>query len=127
MAEPFLLIVAPAGRTKLVISFETPTRLRAAAMLTGSATVDLTAWQYAMGADTVEYVRNTGATPGLTALVRQAGQVVGRVETVFRPDGTLVSSRLYLPQGPSRLELTFTENTTPATFKPDIWTQPQQH
>ncbi|MFL5519952.1 MAG: hypothetical protein ACJ8B6_03380 [Gemmatimonadales bacterium] len=97
-----------------------------AAELTGSVADSLTAWQYVFGADTVEYVRNTGTTPGLTALVRQAGQVVGRVETVFGPDGALVSSRLYLPQGPSRLELTFTENTTPASFKPEIWNRPER-
>lgn len=95
------------------------------ATLTGGVAGDVTAWQYATSVDTVEYVRTTGATPGLKALVRQEGRVIGRVETVFGPDGALVSSRLYLPEGPSRLELTFTENTTPASFKPEIWNRPE--
>jgi hypothetical protein len=96
------------------------------AVLTGGVTGDTTAWQYATSADTVEYVRTTGATPGLKALVRQDGRVIGRVETDFGPDGALRSSRLYLPDGPSRLELTFTENTTPASFKPEIWNRPER-
>jgi hypothetical protein len=96
------------------------------AVLTGAVSGDVTAWQYATSADTVEYVRTVGPTPGLKALVRQEGRVVGRVETVFGPDGALRSSRLYLPEGPSRLELTFTENTTPASFKPEIWNRPER-
>jgi hypothetical protein len=52
--------------------------------------------------------------------------VVGRVETHYGLDGSLVSSRLYLPEGPSRLELTFTGDTTPASFKPEIWNQPER-
>ena len=98
------------------------------AEVTGGMSADAQAWSYASGADTVEYVRSTGAGtgPGLMALVRQGGQVVGRVETTYGPDGSLLSSRLYLPNGPSLLELTFTENTTPASFKPEIWTKPEQ-
>jgi hypothetical protein len=96
------------------------------AALTGAVAGDTTAWQYATSADTVEYVRTGGQTPGLKALVRQEGRVVGRVETVLGPDGAPLSSRLYLPEGPSRLDLTFTENTTPASFKPEIWNRPER-
>jgi hypothetical protein len=96
------------------------------AALTGAVAGDVTAWQYATSTDTVEYVRTAGELPGLKALVRQEGRVVGRVETVLGPDGAPRSSRLYLPEGPSRLELTFTENTTPATFKPEIWIRPER-
>jgi hypothetical protein len=96
------------------------------AQVDGGMGVGTKAWTYVSGADTVEYVRTEGQAPGLKALVRQEGRVVGRVETQFGSDGSPVSSRLYLPQGPSRLELTFTENTAPATFKPEIWTKPEQ-
>jgi len=99
---------------------------REGAAVAGGAGLDTQAWMYASGADTVEYVRTEGKSPGLKALVRQQGRVIGRVETVFGPDGSLLSSRLYLPDGPSRLDLTFTENTTPASFKPEIWTKPEQ-
>lgn len=86
----------------------------------------LTAWEYAGATDTVEYVRTTGAAPRLTALVRGADGLVGRVETLLGPDGTPLSSRLYLPDGPSRLDITFTETSTPATFKPEIWVRPAE-
>jgi hypothetical protein len=71
-------------------------------------------------------VHTAGKSPTLQALVRQEGRVVGRVETHYGLDGSLVSSRLYLPEGPSRLELTFTGDTTPASFKPEIWNQPER-
>ena len=91
----------------------------------GGTAPDTEAWSYATGADTIEYVRSEGTAPGLKALVRQGGRVIGRVETVLGPDGVPKSSRLYLPEGPSRLDLTFTENTTPASFKPEIWVKPE--
>ena len=96
------------------------------ALIRGGVAGDLTAWEYAVGADTIEYVHTAGKSPTLQALVRQEGRVVGRVETHFGLDGSLVSSRLYLPEGPSRLELTFTGDTTPASFKPEIWNQPER-
>jgi hypothetical protein len=98
----------------------------AEAVLSGGVAGEGTAWEYAAGADTIEYVHTAGKAPMLQALVRQAGRVVGRVETHFDLDGRLVSSRLYLPEGPSRLELTFTGDTTPARFKPEIWIQPER-
>ncbi len=96
------------------------------AALTGGVVGDVTAWEYAVGADTIEYVRTAGKAPTLQALVRQEGRVVGRVETLLRLDGSMVSSRLYLPEGPSRLDLTFTGDTTPASFKPEIWNKPER-
>lgn len=82
------------------------------------------AWQFASGADTVEYVR-TGAPAGkLIADVRQAGRLIGRVETLFGPDGIAVSSRLTVPSVPARLDLRYTSTETQATFEPDIWTLP---
>lgn len=82
------------------------------------------AWQYTLGGDTVEYVR-TGAPGGkLIADVRQGGRRLGRVETVFGPDGIPVSSRLVVPSVPARLDLTFTSTATQATFEADIWSRP---
>jgi len=82
------------------------------------------AWQFALGADTVEYVR-TGAPGGkLIADVRQAGRLIGRVETLFGPDGMAVSSRLTVPSAPARLDLRFTSTDTQATFEADIWAPP---
>jgi hypothetical protein len=83
-----------------------------------------TAWEVVAGPDTVEYVRRAGPEPSLTALVRNAGRVVGRVETRFDATGTPRSSRLYVPDGPSRLEITFTETTSPASIDAELWAPP---
>lgn len=82
------------------------------------------AWEVVVGADTVEYVRAAGPAPALTALVRSAGRLIGRVETRYDSTGAPKSSRLYVPDGPSRLELNFTENTIPATIEPGLWAPP---
>lgn len=82
------------------------------------------AWQFVLGADTVEYVR-TGAPGGkLIADVRQSGQRIGRVETLFGPDGIPVSSRLVVPSGPARLDLNYTSTTAPATLEAATWDPP---
>jgi len=82
------------------------------------------AWQFVRGADTVEYVR-TGAPGGkLIADVRQSGQRIGRVETLFGPDGIPVSSRLVVPSGPARLDLTYTSTTAPLTLEAATWDPP---
>lgn len=82
------------------------------------------AWQYGQGADTVEYVR-TGAPGGkLIADVRQGGRRLGRVETLFGPDGVPLSSRLVVPSVPARLDLTFTSTAAQATFEAEIWSPP---
>ena len=84
----------------------------------------LTAWQFSLGQDTVEYVRENGAVPRLLAEVRQAGKTLARVETKFGPDGLPTSSRLVVVRPPSRLDLTFYQNMKAAPFAPDIWTRP---
>ncbi len=95
------------------------------ATLRGSETADTVAWEYATGTDTVEYRQSKGVTPGLVTLVRRNGKVLGKVETLFTPEGTPASSRLLVPGTPARLDITFTETTRPATLKPDIWTPPE--
>jgi hypothetical protein len=92
-----------------------------AAVLSAHESGDVTAWSYASEADTVEYVRTGGPTPGLVALVRKDGAVLGRSETMFGPDGAPLKATLIVPGTSARLDLTFTESTAPATFKPDAW------
>src|SRR5690606_21589657 len=85
----------------------------------------ITAWRYVSGPDTVDYVRTkTGATE-LRAEVRQAGRRVGIVTTTFGPDGALVKSRLDVPGGPARLDLTFTRLSRPGSFPADLWDAPR--
>lgn len=90
------------------------------AQLLGRVQDSLTAWQYAGASDTVTYVRTGGDPVRLTAEVRQAGQLIGRAETTFQPDGIPLKARLTVPSGPARLDLTFL-TTTRASFAPDIW------
>ncbi len=84
----------------------------------------ITAWQFALGQDTVEYVREHGAVPRLIAEVRQGGTRVGRVETKIGPDGLATSSRLIVAHPPAKLELTFYQNAMARPFAPDTWTRP---
>ncbi|HEV8600357.1 MAG TPA: hypothetical protein VGQ69_13445 [Gemmatimonadales bacterium] len=88
------------------------------------ADATLTAWQFSLGQDTVEYVREHGAVPRLIAEVRQGGERLARVETKFGPDGLPTSSRLIVVRPPSKLELTFYQNVTARPFAPDTWTRP---
>jgi hypothetical protein len=82
---------------------------------------DDSAWSYATEVDTVEYLWTGGATPSLVALVRKDGAVLGRSETSFGPDGVPRKAQLIVPGTTARLDLTFTESTSPATYKPDTW------
>jgi len=87
----------------------------------GLADSQITAWQFSVDRDTVEYVREFGARPRLLAEVRQAGKVVGRVETKFGPDGPPISSRLTVPRPAARLDLTFSQNASAVPFAPETW------
>jgi hypothetical protein len=93
----------------------------AGAVLEGYASGDVTAWSYATPLDTVEYVRTAGAAPSLVALVRKGGSVLGRSETTFGPDGKPIKAQLLVPGASARLDLTFTESSSPASYKPDTW------
>lgn len=85
----------------------------------------LVAWRLVDGSDTVEYAWIKGAEARLVADVRDAAGRLGRVETVFNPDGTLKSSRLDAPRRPARLEVTYGARTTPDAFPPDTWARPE--
>jgi hypothetical protein len=95
------------------------------AELRGLSDGRVTAWQYVAGADTVEYARTAGPDGRFTAEVRQAGKVVGRVETRLNGGGDPVSSRLTVPSVPARLDITFTASTRPPGFPSETWTPPQ--
>ena len=84
----------------------------------------ITAWQFIEQGDTVEYVREGAPAGRLIAEVRQGRRRIGRVETVFGPDGLPASARLIVPEREGRLDLTFTQNQKASGFAPDTWTRP---
>ncbi|HEU4830004.1 MAG TPA: hypothetical protein VFT04_12490 [Gemmatimonadales bacterium] len=90
------------------------------AALRGSSDSAGTAWQWAAGSDTVTYLRRI-APARLIAESRQAGRIVGRVETELGPDGRPTISRLTVPSVPARLTLTFTASAPSESFPPDLW------
>lgn len=85
-----------------------------------------TAWRYARGADTLDYVvATTPKSRIFEAYVRQGGKAIGRVTTVFDLNGVPLRSRLEVLSSPARLDITFTKVTHPATFDADIWNAPR--
>lgn len=82
-------------------------------------------WEYALGGDTVVYVRRTVSPGKVTAEVRRAGRVFGRVETKLAANGVPVSSRLIVPDGPARLDITFLSTTDEPAFPPETWNPPE--
>jgi hypothetical protein len=85
----------------------------------------LVAWRFVAGPDTVEFARIAGPPLKLVADVREGGQRVGRVETIFAEDGTPKSSRLDMPRAPARLDITYVSSTRTSAFPPDTWVRPQ--
>jgi hypothetical protein len=85
----------------------------------------ITAWQFVAGGDTVEYVRETGASGGrLIAEVRQKGRRIGRVETRIGLDGFPAGSQVIVPEPAAKLSLTFYQNQKANAFAPETWTRP---
>jgi len=93
----------------------------AEAVLAGSSDSATTAWRYAMGGDTISYVRTDASPRHLLAEVREGPRLIGRVDATLGPDGRPVSARLTVPSVPARLDLTFTTSATPPAFTPDLW------
>jgi len=79
------------------------------------------AWEGSASGDTVTYVRIFGKDPKFQAEVREGGKVLGRVETTFSEDGTLVKSRLTVPSRGARLDVSFYSSTAADSFPPGIW------
>lgn len=90
------------------------------AELRGLADGETLAWQYAEGADTIEYARTAGSTTRLVTLVRRAGELVGRAETTLDSTGAPLTAKLTVPSVPARLDLTFL-STSQADLAPEIW------
>lgn len=93
--------------------------------LAGLVDGERTAWRYADGADTVEYLRVTGDPVTLSSEVRHGGKVVGRTRFSMRPDGTPVKATLLVPSVPAKLEITYSATVPTPAFPPDIWARPQ--
>jgi hypothetical protein len=84
----------------------------------------LVAWRFVNGSDTVEYARIVGPPLKLVADVRQADGRLGRVETVFGPDGSPKSSRLTVPRKRARLDITYVSSSRPNGYPPETWARP---
>lgn len=84
------------------------------------------AWRYAVGPDTVAYLLAGGADPRLEAEVRRGRQVLGRVETRLDAAGLPASTRLDVPSGPARLDITFESIDSVAPFPADLWRPDQR-
>jgi len=84
----------------------------------------LTAWQFALAQDTLEYVQLLSGTRKFLLEVRRRGRPLGRVETQLRPDGWPARARLFIIAPPSRLDLTFTEHALATPFDADTWVRP---
>ncbi len=91
------------------------------AALRGSSQGERTAWEYALGADTTAYVRAGRSDGRFLAEVREAGKVIGRVETVLGVDGEPKTARLTVPSAPARLDVTFLSAAPADSFAPDVW------
>ncbi|MGH7519214.1 MAG: hypothetical protein ACREOC_17410 [Gemmatimonadales bacterium] len=91
------------------------------AAVRGLSEGERTAWEYAAGADTIAYVRTGGSAGRFQAEVREAGKVIGRVETTRGLDGELKSARLTVPSAPARLDVTFLSAAPADSFAPDVW------
>jgi hypothetical protein len=84
-----------------------------------------TAWRYASGPDTVEYLRVAGNPATLEAEVRHAGKVVGRTRATVRADGAPLKARLTVPSVPAKLEITFYATVPASSFPPETWLPPE--
>jgi hypothetical protein len=84
-----------------------------------------TAWRYAEGPDTIEYLRVSSSPVTLAAEVRHAGKIIGRSLATLHPDGSPAKARLTVPSGPAKLEITFYATVSAPRFPPDTWRPPE--
>ena len=82
-------------------------------------------WRYVNGADTVIYVRTIGSPATLMTVVQSAGKQVGRVVTQFDAAGKPARSTLMVPSHRSRVDITFTSDTSYASLPKDTWIAPR--
>jgi hypothetical protein len=117
VAPNYQLLWAMLGTPRLPETFDEVTRFEAPGLV---------AWRLVRGADTVEFARQTGSDARFMADVREAGVRLGRVQTTYNVDGSLKSSRLDVPRGPARLDLSYYATTRPAGFPADTWHPPDR-
>ena len=91
------------------------------ATITGAERAGERAWRYAHGGDTLIYRLTSGDPALLEAEVRRGSDVIGRVETRLGSAGLPTSTRLVVPSGPARLDITFENIESVAPFPPDLW------
>ena len=96
------------------------------ARLAGLEQPGRTAWRYADGRDTVNYLRVAGDPVTLFAEVRRAGEIIGRTEMTARTDGTPIKAKLTAPTVPSKLEITFYATIPTPAFPPETWARPPE-
>ena len=128
VGDSALWVQPPDAIEKLVPSYPLMWALLGVARMPGEGTAlrgasedGRTAWEYAAGADTIVYVRTTGSTERFMAEVREAGKLIGRVETTLAADGVPKSSRLTIPSAPARLDVTFLSAASADSFTADVW------
>ena len=95
------------------------------AELAGLVEGQKTAWRYAAGPDTIEYLRVSSSPVTLAAEVRHAGKVIGRSLATLHADGTPAKARLTVPSGPAKLEITFYATVPTPRVPPDTWRPPE--
>ncbi|MEO8634922.1 MAG: hypothetical protein ABI587_06560 [Gemmatimonadales bacterium] len=95
------------------------------ATLAGLESEGRVAWRYALGPDTVAYLRVTGDPGTLSAEVRRAGKVIGRTRVSVRTDGSPIKAQLLVPSVPAKLEITFYATVPTPQFPPDTWHPPE--
>ena len=91
------------------------------ASLRGFSEGDRVAWEYALGSDTIAYARTTGPGGRFLAEVREAGKLIGRVETTLGSEGEPKAARLTVPSAPARLDITFLSTAPADSFDADVW------
>jgi hypothetical protein len=91
------------------------------AALRGSTDGDRVAWEYALGSDTIAYARTAGPGGRFLAEVREAGKLIGRVETTLGSEGEPKAARLTVPSAPARLDITFLSTALADSFDADVW------
>ncbi len=94
------------------------------AELTGLDDGRLAAWRSVVGTDTVDYVWVRSPVQELVTDVKGANGRVARVHTRYDSDGLLLSARMDVPSGPSRLEIEFYGHRQVAGIADSLWQRP---
>jgi hypothetical protein len=94
--------------------------------LAGLATEGRTAWQYANGPDTVNYLRVAGNPVIFYSEVRHAGKVTGRTQMTASAEGIPLKARLTVPSVPAKLEITFYATVPTPAFPASTWARPPE-